>query len=179
VLIPLSTFLAAERWSGARDNRARPLIAAATLVAVQLFSAVSIAPHYLSYFNAFAGGPVKGSSRLADSNVDWGQDLPALEAELTHLGARHPLLSYFGTAPPEAYGVTADRWDGGVREKFERWDWVAISVTNLDGAFLPTDPFAGFRTLTPGGRAGYSILLYPTSREDVRGAMATAATRMQ
>jgi hypothetical protein len=144
-----------------------------------LFSAVSIAPHYLSYFNSLAGGPETGYARLADSNVDWGQDLPALKAELTRLGAKHPLLSYFGTAPIEAYGVEADHWDSTVREQFERWDWVAISATNLDGVYLPTDPFADFRTLTPGGRAGYSILLYPTSRADVRRAMATAATRFQ
>ena len=179
LLIPLSTFLAAERWFGTRDNSRRQLIAASGLISLQLFSAVSIAPHYLSYFNSFAGGPGKGYSELADSNVDWGQDLPALKAELTRLGASRPLLSYFGTAPVEAYGVQADRWDGEVRQEFERWDWVAISATNLDGVYLPTDPFADFRTLTPGGHAGYSILLYPTSREDVRRAMATAATRMQ
>ena len=179
VLIPLATFLAAEWWVGTGNNRRRQFIVAGALVALQLFSAVSIAPHYLSYFNWFAGGPEKGYSRLADSNVDWGQDLPALKAELTRLGARHPLLSYFGTALPEAYGVQADRWDGGVQEKFERWDWVAISATNLDGVFLGRDPFADFRALTPDGRAGYSILLYPTSREDVRRAMATAAIRLQ
>jgi hypothetical protein len=178
VLIPLSTFLAAEQLFGPGNHRRGQLLAGA-LVALQLLSDVSIAPHYLSYFNWFAGGPGRGYSRLADSNVDWGQDLPALKAELIRLGARHLLLSYFGTAPPEAYGVEADRWDGGVRDRFERWDWVAISATNLDGVFLPADPFAGFRALTPGGRAGYSILLYPTSREDVRRAIATAAIRLQ
>jgi hypothetical protein len=66
-----------------------------------------------------------------------------------------------------------------VQDKFERWDWVAISATNLDGVFLGRDPFADFRALTPGGRAGYSILLYSTSQEDVRRAMATAAMRLQ
>jgi len=98
---------------------------------------------------------------------------------LLRLGAKHPLLSYFGTAPIEAYGVQADRWDGTVQDHFDRWDWVAISATNLDGVFLLSDPFVDFRALTPGGRAGYSILLYPTSREDVRHAMATAASRMR
>ncbi len=179
ILIPLSVFLAAELWDRARNHKRRQLAVAGALVALQVFSAVSIAPHYLSYFNWFAGGPEKGYTRLADSNVDWGQDLPALKAELTRLGAKHPLLSYFGTAAPEAYGVVADRWDGAVQDKFERWDWIAISATNLDGVFLGSDPFADFRALTPGDRAGYSILLYPTSREDVRRAMATAAMRLQ
>jgi 4-amino-4-deoxy-L-arabinose transferase-like glycosyltransferase len=178
ILIPLSIFLAAEQWCRSRHNTRQTMVAAA-VVALQLFSAASIAPHDLSYFNWFAGGPEEGYARLADSNIDWGQDLPALKGELTRLGARHPLLSYFGTAPPEAYGVVADRWDAQVKDKFERWDWVAISATNLDGVFLPTDPFCDFRTLAPAGRAGYSILLYPTSRADVRSAMATAAARLQ
>jgi 4-amino-4-deoxy-L-arabinose transferase-like glycosyltransferase len=112
ILIPLSVFLAAELWNPAGNNKRRRLVGAGALVALQLLSAVSIAPHYLSYFNWFAGGPENGYSKLADSNVDWGQDLPALKAELTRLGAKHPLLSYFGTAPPESYGVQADRWDG-------------------------------------------------------------------
>ena len=179
VLIPLSVFLASQRWLGTPSASRWRFRAAGALVALQLVSALSIAPHDLSYFNVFAGGPNRGYSRLADSNVDWGQDLPALKAELAHLGARHPLLSYFGTAPVDAYGVRADSWDGGVREPFDRWDWVAISATNLDGVFLATDPFADFRALKPGARAGYSILLYPTSREDVRRAMATAAVRLR
>ena len=180
ILIPLAVFLGAE-WSWRIGGTRRRLLlgAAGALVALQAWSAWSIGPHYLSYFNAWAGGPEQGYTRLADSNVDWGQDLPALKAQLTRVRAAHPLLSYFGTAPPEAYGVHADRWDGGVQEPFERWDWVAISATNLDGVFLPGDPFADFRLLTPDRRAGYSILLYSTSREEVRRAMGTAASRLR
>ena len=66
-----------------------------------------------------------------------------------------------------------------MRDGFDRWDWVAISATNLDGVFLPGDPFIEFRSLAPAAHAGYSILLYPTSRPDVRHAMATAAVRLQ
>jgi hypothetical protein len=146
----------------------------ATLVALQAFSAASIAPHDLSYFNAAAGGPANGYLRLADSNVDWGQDLPALEQQLTRAGAKHVLLSYFGTAPIDAYGVHADRWTGPVDAPFDRWDWVAISATHLDGVFLPGDPFAAFRAIAPAARAGYSIFLYSTDRDDVRRAMAAA-----
>ena len=42
------------------------------------FETVSIAPHYLAYFNQIAGGPGNGYRVLVDSNLDWGQDLPAL-----------------------------------------------------------------------------------------------------
>ena len=179
VLVPLSIFLAADWWFERGDTGGRQALVAGALVAAQLVSAVSIGPHYLSYFNRFAGGADQGYLRLADSNVDWGQDLPALKVELARLGAKRALLSYFGTAPVDAYGVEADRWDGTVQDHFERWDWVAISATNLDGVFLPGDPFADFRALGPGARAGYSILLYPTERDDVRRAMASAAARMR
>src|SRR5207248_11073005 len=60
-----------------------------------------------------AGGPANGFRYLADSNVDWGQDLPALRAAFERVGARRPLLSYFGSAPLNAYGVTADPWLSG------------------------------------------------------------------
>jgi len=35
----------------------------------------TVAPHYLAYFNELAGGPANGFKELADSNLDWGQDL--------------------------------------------------------------------------------------------------------
>src|SRR6266508_638696 len=178
LLIPLCMFVTADAWFRRPHGRgARP--AAAVVVALQLISSVAIAPHYLSYVNRLAGGPEAGYRHLADSNVDWGQELPALRAELARLGSTRPWLAYFGTAPIDAYGVSADVWDGGVRRDFERWDWVAISVTNLDGVYQPTDPYADFRRLQPGGRAAYSILLYPTNRADVRAAMATAAVRLR
>jgi 4-amino-4-deoxy-L-arabinose transferase-like glycosyltransferase len=177
VLIPLSVFLAADLWFGRERADRRRLFAPTAIVALQIASAVAIAPHYLSYFNVFAGGPEHGYARLADSNVDWGQDLPALRSQLQRLGAKHVLLSYFGTAPVETYGIDADRWTGPVDAPLERWDWVAISATTLDGVFLQGDPFAAFRALPPAARAGYSILLYPTSRDDVRKAMAAAFRR--
>jgi hypothetical protein len=172
ILGPLSIGLAAERLFAPGITRRTQLLTAGALVALQLFSVVSIAPHYLSYFNAFAGGPERGYARLADSNIDWGQDLPALRAQFARLGVRHPLLSYFGTAPVGAYAIEADQWNGQGQLQPGRWDWVAISVTNLDGVYLPRDPFIAFRALTPSARAGYSILLYSTSREDVQRALA-------
>jgi hypothetical protein len=140
-------------------------------------SATTIAPHYLGYFNLLAGGPENGYLYLADSNLDWGQDLPALRETLTRVGAKRPLLSYFGSAPFDQYGVSADVWDRDVVSDFTRWDWVALSVTHLNGLYIPNDVFQPFRSIAPSARAGYSILLYQTSRPDVRVAMARVATR--
>jgi 4-amino-4-deoxy-L-arabinose transferase-like glycosyltransferase len=65
-------------------------------------------PHYLSYFNVLSGGSVNAPYLLDDSNVDWGQDLPAL-AEWQSQHPDQPIkLRYFGTADPSFYGVRAD-----------------------------------------------------------------------
>jgi 4-amino-4-deoxy-L-arabinose transferase-like glycosyltransferase len=176
VLVPLLVFVTLERWWRSAARRLM-LGGCAAIVVAQGSSAVAIGPHYLSYFNRLSGGPANGYRYLADSNIDWGQDLPALREALARVGARKTLLSYFGNAPFDAYGVSADSWTGDVQCNDRCWDWVAISVTHLDGLFVPGDPFEPFRSLAPSDRAGYSILLYPTSRADVRDAVAVTGRR--
>src|SRR5690606_15460743 len=69
----------ARRWSLLRIGLATALVswlAAGTLRA---------APHFLGYFNEAIGGWRNGHHYLADSNLDWGQDLLRLE---THLRQR-------------------------------------------------------------------------------------------
>src|SRR4029079_127461 len=53
------------------------------------------------------GGSRCGPAWLDDSNVDWGQGLKQLR-EWLHANARgrQVRLGYFGTIPPEAYGVS-------------------------------------------------------------------------
>jgi 4-amino-4-deoxy-L-arabinose transferase-like glycosyltransferase len=176
LLVPLMLFLALERWG--RDARGRVLAAGCVaLVALQAASAFVIAPHYLSYFNRWSGGPSVGYRYLADSNIDWGQDLPALRDAIAHLGGGKVLISYFGNAPFPEYGVPASVWDSNVQRDFEQWEWAAISVTHLDGLFVPADVFEPFRSVEPSARAGYSILIYSTRRDDVRAAMGDVARR--
>jgi hypothetical protein len=150
--------------------------AAVALLVFQAVSAIFIAPHYLSYFNWLSGGPATGYRYLADSNVDWGQDLPALRQTLTHVGAQQPIVAYFGTAPLDAYGIAAPLWSCNPAVEAMRPDWVAISATYLDGVYLPDDPFSKFREIPPTARAAYSILLYQTDRAEVRDALSAAFT---
>ena len=178
ILIPLAV-LVVTTWVCGTFARSRIVVAASAIaLAIQSVNAASVAPHYLSYFNTLAGGPANGFRYLADSNVDWGQDLPALRAAFERVGARRPLLSYFGSAPLNAYGVTADPWLSGDQAELQPWDWVAISVTNLNGVYLSGDPFAPFRPVEPSTRAGYSIFLYSTARADVQRAIADASVRL-
>jgi len=64
-----------------------------------------IYPHYLSYFNEFAGGPKNGHKILLDSNLDWGQDLPALADFMKKNRIDQIELWYFGHPFPKLYGV--------------------------------------------------------------------------
>ena len=56
-------------------------------------------------FNELAGGPATGYTKLADSNLDWGQDLPGLRQYMERENIDSVKLSYFGRAFPEAYGI--------------------------------------------------------------------------
>jgi hypothetical protein len=95
---------AAAAWLGTRAGRWLIGAALLWLVGANLY----IHPHYLSYFNELIGGPARGHLYLADSNVDWGQDLKRLAA----YARRHPgeklKLAYFGAAIPTRYGFPVE-----------------------------------------------------------------------
>jgi hypothetical protein len=80
----------------------------ALLVLCVAWAGVSAArsdPYPVAYFNELAGGPRAALSVVADSNLDWGQGLPAL-AEYVRANDLGPVyLSYFGTDRPEVYGI--------------------------------------------------------------------------
>ncbi len=65
-------------------------------------------PHQLPYLNQLAGGPDHAPYVLDDSNIDWGQSLPALARwQAAHAPHEKLYLSYFGTIAPDLYGVQA------------------------------------------------------------------------
>ena len=101
---------------------ARGAIALAVLVAIE---SVSASPWQLSFFNRLAGGPGGGYRILNDSNVDWGQGLIALRAEMKrlHLGRIH--LAYHGTTDPAIYGIDYVPYFGG--KPGPESDWLAVS----------------------------------------------------
>jgi len=67
----------------------------------------TIHPHYLAYFNEFAGGPWNGYRTLVDSNLDWGQELKDLRSWLAARNVTEPIwLSYFGMADARWYQIS-------------------------------------------------------------------------
>lgn len=147
-------------------------VAFGILVVWQAFSALSIYPHYLAYFNEIIGGPENGYRYLVDSNLDWGQDLPALRDYLDKEDIDQVYQSWFGPARPERYGIRYRPLPGfplhqGLAETFAFNPYqpapglYAISATNLQGvAFEDHDTFAWFRKQEPLARPGYSLFIY-------------------
>ncbi|HEY7088363.1 MAG TPA: hypothetical protein VH518_09765 [Tepidisphaeraceae bacterium] len=62
-------------WQLIRHGLAVALCACILLAGIETARAH---PNYLSYFNSIAGGPQQGAEYLADSNIDWGQDVGRL-----------------------------------------------------------------------------------------------------
>jgi len=154
------------------------------LTALYVLLALWVWPDYLAYFNVLAGRDSWRS--LSDSNVDWGQDLPALAA--WQQANQEPLkLSYFGTAHPSAYGLSFEplpTWSPGPEQlppslqSYNPADPApgayALSVTNLHGVVLgqEREAYATFREQTPTDRIGGSIFVYHVP---ARGAPADVA----
>ncbi|MHC4943567.1 MAG: ArnT family glycosyltransferase [Planctomycetota bacterium] len=120
-----------------------------------LAASLFIHPHYLSYFNVLIGGPTEGVKYLADSNLDWGQDLKGLKAYMEEEGLERIRILYYGpdgSKEPAYYGIEAAPADAA------DLPW-AVSATWL---YYPR--YAFFRQKEPIERIGYSILVYEPNR---------------
>lgn len=105
--LPAMILLAAGAARLGRDTPRAGLALAGAFVLAGL-GAVEVwarAPRYLSFFNVAVGGPQGGIEVLDASNIDWGQDLIALERIQREEGIQRLALIYHGSADPAAYGV--------------------------------------------------------------------------
>lgn len=144
------------------------------LLAWVMVEALVIAPHFLAYFNPIGGGPEEGWRILADSNLDWGQDLKRLRAHLeAEVGDEVVRLSWFGSSYPGRYGIVYEPLPG-LPHHFDLWfepptfdedqpepGLYAISVSNLvELPLMDKHFYTYFRAREPDTRIGYSIYLY-------------------
>ncbi len=110
---------------------------------------IAARPYFIPFFNVLAGGARGGLGLLSDSNLDWGQALPALQRWMREQGVRRVNLCYFGTADPAAHGIAFVPLPGtyhlGVpgageagypAEQPELPGYVAIGATHLQGVYL-------------------------------------------
>lgn len=146
---------------GLRGRLPRAAIGAA--LALLAVGSLRVHPHYLAHFNLLAGGPDGGARYLLDSNLDWGQGLPALARSLQEAEPAPTWIAYFGPEPPRRYGIRA-RPLPGCRPVSGR---VAISLNVLHGLYRPggfgSPPegcYAWLRELRPSARPSHSIHVY-------------------
>ena len=167
-LLPVYPFLFLAAGSLlAYGGRFKLLLSAAALWYV--ISTLHVAPHYLAYFNEAAGGPANGYKFLADSNLDWGQDLKGLKRFMDLNGIDKISLSYFGADAPGRYGINYD-WlpshylfnsEPTKPPVIDQNQLIAVSVTNLQGVYLDNrEQFKWLLQYEPVARIGYSIYLY-------------------
>jgi hypothetical protein len=135
VLAGAAALIASAAWG-------RAVVAA--LLVWMVRDSVAVRPNYLAFFGAQAGGPAKGYTRLVDSSLDWGMNLPELKAWLDehNPGGKAPVfLGYFGTDNPEHYGIKAESLPGFFdwRKKAGlvtlRPGYYAISASLLQGVY--------------------------------------------
>jgi hypothetical protein len=130
------------------------------------------APDFLSFFNALAGGSTGGARILSDSNLDWGQDLPAMARWQRDNPDRKLYLSYFGSVDPAIYGIRytnlAPGYAFGSPPTFPEPGEsavLAVSATHLQGTYA-RDPALReawlriWRDATPMDVLGGTIYLY-------------------
>lgn len=144
-----------------------PAAVLSLLVLASALESLRFAPHQISYFNQFAGGPRGGIRYLGDSNLDWGQDLKALKALMVKEGIDELILAYLGTTDPEFYGIRYQylppMFYGATRDEFvvdPAREILAVSTSNLQGIVSGTDDYAWLRQRIPFATAGFSIYLY-------------------
>jgi len=152
--------------------KARPVFV--PLVAVVALASLRYHPDHLPYFNELAGGPLGGRSYLADSNLDWGQDLYGLRDWMKSANVPSVYLAYFGTVSPTLAGVRfappPDRFRPGVYAISANLVLGRPSVIPLpDGSTRSVDAGAlmPFQVLNPIERAGYSIDIYRVTEADL------------
>jgi hypothetical protein len=179
-------FLMAGRVVSAIPSETRNLAARGKQAAARLEIIISVAlavwlvvgafvtfPNHLSYFNELAGGPNNGYRYLTDSNVDWGQDLPALKNWIDRRQPDQLQLSFFGAAYPDRYGVNASGIPGYPNSAFGREadaftsyslepGQYAISATSLRVGLVSRlfNAYQAFQAMPPVDQPAPSLLIY-------------------
>jgi len=149
--------------------------AAGALIIWLVFGTLRIYPHFLAYFNELVG-PRGGYRVLVDSNLDWGQDLPALERYVAGHDVSSLYLSWFGESRPWQYNVPyrsipskpdelSDIYTRVYHPDYPPPGTYAVSATNLQALLFEDKAlFSWFLQREPVAQPGYSILVYQVPR---------------
>ncbi|MFN7973797.1 MAG: glycosyltransferase family 39 protein [Acidobacteriota bacterium] len=149
----------AASWSLPPGSSFRFRSVPAGLAAILVLRALAVFPGYIGFTNALAGS--RPERVLADSNLDWGQDLPALATYLRARGNPEIGLAYEGMDSPERRGIRSHRL-GCARET-----GLCIASINCVVGISPAwnrSCYAWLKEETPVARVGTSLLVYEVAR---------------
>jgi len=153
-------------------------VALAALGAWLVFGTLRVSPHYLAYFNECVGGPDQGYKYLADSNLDWGQDLKNLKRYVDEHGVTTLYLDYFGTASPGYYGIRSLSLPDNEPAPDAPLAYYAVSATSLLRVYGPGEELIPWiARQKPVDKVGYSIFIYRLPAGEYRAVSSTASRR--
>lgn len=143
-------------------KKGRPTTLLAVCLVLYAFSVMVYHSNYIAYFSEICGGSLKGHLFLADSNLDWGQDLLRLKSYMREKDIQTVAMSHFGLVDPSVYGINYTSMNDPVGPEL-----VVISVNHL----LGIDPWrqaAGvgrYRYRMPIATVGYSLWIFNRIKE--------------
>lgn len=150
----LTVFPLLAMLGGGLLARARWLVGA--VVALLLATEVARAqPDFIAYFNQLAGS--QPERVLAESDLDWGQDLDRLSRRLGELQMKEVSLKYFGSALLEKAALPT-YWDLDARQPVKGWVAISVHYRFLENAH--DGSFEWLKRYTPRERIGKSIDLF-------------------
>ena len=135
------------------------------LLLAHVSSSLAVAPEFLAYFNHPAGGVERGYEHLADSNIDWGQDLLFLAEDVRRVQRPDTLLyaDVFGTVRPSDLGISllparsfAPPPPSGRRAIV----YVSVNRYLLRSKLHPRGLYPFLTNVEPSRRVGASILVF-------------------
>lgn len=169
-MYPAIALIAGQLTAAASAERKKWL--AGAFAAGQAVSALLVAPDFLAYFNSLSGGAARGHLLLGDSNLDWGQDLKRLGVYLRAEGSPEVILSYFGSASPEYYGIAAQNAGSSnaitrlrVNSARPARELFVISATNLQGTYAQGRDLRWSALRPPLARVGPSLFVYDVTAD--------------
>jgi Dolichyl-phosphate-mannose-protein mannosyltransferase len=123
-------FLRYENWRAARVGS----WATIALAIVAMITAVRAYPNYFSFINVLGMGR-PGYELVNDSNLDWNQALPEVEAFASRNGLKHVLLDEYGFSEAKVYVAQAQGWDCQQPSSTDGGQWAVVSANLItDGS---------------------------------------------
>lgn len=126
LLAPLPRTLELLRRSGWPLARAGVWLTA-VLAFASVVTAVRAYPYYLPFLNSLSSGR-PGYALVHDSNLDWNQALPDVEAFVQRHGLKRILVDEYGFSEPSVYVPEAQFWNCQQPAPDDGGHWAAVSA---------------------------------------------------